>query len=125
MDPQVGRHIMEKCILGLLKNKCRVLVTHQLQHVKSIDNILLMVDGEVAHSGDFKSLRSSGIPFTELFNANRDFQANPKKTDDSVRSLQVRDTISSIGSGVNDKAPLMDLAPVKVRETLVVKLAKL
>lgn len=33
---------MIRCICGLLKNKCRVLVTHQLQHLKAADQILVL-----------------------------------------------------------------------------------
>lgn len=31
-----------RCISGLLKNKCRVLVTHQLQHLRAADQILVL-----------------------------------------------------------------------------------
>lgn len=31
-----------RCICGLLKNKCRILVTHQLQHLRAADHILLL-----------------------------------------------------------------------------------
>lgn len=68
VDAQVGRHIVEKCIFGLLKHKCRVLVTHQLQYIKLADKIVVMLDGHVAHSGDFKGLQRSGIPFLEMVN---------------------------------------------------------
>lgn len=31
-----------RCICGLLKDKCRILVTHQLQHLRAADHILLL-----------------------------------------------------------------------------------
>lgn len=31
-----------RCICGLLKNKCRILVTHQLQHLRADDHIVLL-----------------------------------------------------------------------------------
>ncbi|XP_018534344.1 ATP-binding cassette sub-family C member 4 isoform X1 [Lates calcarifer] len=31
VDAEVGKHLFEQCICGLLRNKCRILVTHQLQ----------------------------------------------------------------------------------------------
>lgn len=31
-----------RCICGLLKNKCRILVTHQLQHLRAADQILVL-----------------------------------------------------------------------------------
>uniref|UniRef100_A0A3Q1GLD7 ATP-binding cassette, sub-family C (CFTR/MRP), member 4 n=1 Tax=Acanthochromis polyacanthus TaxID=80966 RepID=A0A3Q1GLD7_9TELE len=42
VDAEVGKHIFEQCIFGLLKNKCRVLVTHQLQHLTAADHILVL-----------------------------------------------------------------------------------
>lgn len=34
--------LMIRCICGLLKNKCRILVTHQLQHLREVDQILVL-----------------------------------------------------------------------------------
>lgn len=34
--------LMIRCICGLLKNKCRILVTHQLQHLRDVDQILVL-----------------------------------------------------------------------------------
>lgn len=31
-----------RCICGLLRNKCRILVTHQLQHLTTADQILVL-----------------------------------------------------------------------------------
>ncbi|GLD64868.1 multidrug resistance-associated protein 4-like protein [Lates japonicus] len=42
VDAEVGRHLFEQCICGLLKNKPRILVTHQLQYLKAADQILVL-----------------------------------------------------------------------------------
>uniref|UniRef100_A0A8D3DC56 Multidrug resistance-associated protein 4 n=1 Tax=Scophthalmus maximus TaxID=52904 RepID=A0A8D3DC56_SCOMX len=42
VDAEVGKHLFEQCICGLLKNKTRVLVTHQLQHLRTNDHILIL-----------------------------------------------------------------------------------
>lgn len=34
--------LMIRCICGLLKNKCRILVTHQLRHLREVDQILVL-----------------------------------------------------------------------------------
>uniref|UniRef100_A0A674EZA3 Multidrug resistance-associated protein 4 n=1 Tax=Salmo trutta TaxID=8032 RepID=A0A674EZA3_SALTR len=39
VDAEVGRHL---CICGILKNKPRILVTHQLQYLQSADQILVL-----------------------------------------------------------------------------------
>lgn len=33
-----------RCICGVLKNKCRILVTHQLQYLKAADQILVLME---------------------------------------------------------------------------------
>uniref|UniRef100_A0A669CMY6 Cystic fibrosis transmembrane conductance regulator n=1 Tax=Oreochromis niloticus TaxID=8128 RepID=A0A669CMY6_ORENI len=42
VDAEVGRHLFEQCICGLLKNKLRILVTHQLQYLKAADQIVVL-----------------------------------------------------------------------------------
>ena len=44
VDPQVASDIFEKCIKGVLKDKLVVLVTHQLQFLKSCEKILVIKD---------------------------------------------------------------------------------
>ncbi|KAM9820901.1 ATP-binding cassette sub-family C member 4-like [Neosynchiropus ocellatus] len=61
VDTEVGKHIFEQCISGLLKNKCRVLVTHQLQNLKASDQILVLKEGHVTGLHAFSELQSSGI----------------------------------------------------------------
>uniref|UniRef100_A0A667ZZN8 Cystic fibrosis transmembrane conductance regulator n=1 Tax=Myripristis murdjan TaxID=586833 RepID=A0A667ZZN8_9TELE len=46
VDAEVGRHLFEQCICGLLKNKPRILVTHQLQYLKAADQILVLKEPE-------------------------------------------------------------------------------
>uniref|UniRef100_A0A3B4YWW6 Cystic fibrosis transmembrane conductance regulator n=1 Tax=Seriola lalandi dorsalis TaxID=1841481 RepID=A0A3B4YWW6_SERLL len=46
VDAEVGRHLFEQCICGLLKNKPRILVTHQLQYLKAANQILVLKEAE-------------------------------------------------------------------------------
>lgn len=39
VDPDVASLIFKKCINGYLKDKCRILVTHQVQHLKDVQKI--------------------------------------------------------------------------------------
>uniref|UniRef100_A0A3Q2CN40 Multidrug resistance-associated protein 4 n=1 Tax=Cyprinodon variegatus TaxID=28743 RepID=A0A3Q2CN40_CYPVA len=50
VDAEVGKHLFEQCICGLLKNKCRVLVTHQLQFLKAADRILVLREVDAPHN---------------------------------------------------------------------------
>ncbi|KAF9176186.1 hypothetical protein BGZ51_001446, partial [Haplosporangium sp. Z 767] len=51
VDPKVGRALFENCINGLLKDKARVLVTHQLQYIKDCENVVVLEQGQVTHMG--------------------------------------------------------------------------
>ncbi|KAF9106139.1 hypothetical protein BGX29_010389 [Mortierella sp. GBA35] len=51
VDPKVGSALFRNCINGLLKGKCRVLVTHQLQYIKDCENVIVLERGQVTHMG--------------------------------------------------------------------------
>ena len=42
VDAAVSRHLFDKCIRGVLSEKCVVLVTHQLQYVQQCDTVLAL-----------------------------------------------------------------------------------
>lgn len=42
VDTHVGKHLFEECILSFLKNKTRILVTHQLQYVSQADHLVVL-----------------------------------------------------------------------------------
>lgn len=41
VDTHVGKHLFDECICGFLKDKTRVLVTHQIQYLEEADLIVL------------------------------------------------------------------------------------
>lgn len=44
VDAHVGRHIFSRCIAGpMMQRATRVLVTHQLQYLHAVDNIIVLV----------------------------------------------------------------------------------
>lgn len=42
VDTHVGKHLFEECIVGFLKGKTRILVTHQLQYLKKVDHLVVL-----------------------------------------------------------------------------------
>ena len=42
VDSHVGRHLFDLAVNGFLRDKIRVLVTHQLQYLKDVDQILVL-----------------------------------------------------------------------------------
>ncbi|KAF6717390.1 Multidrug resistance-associated protein 4 [Oryzias melastigma] len=66
VDAEVGRHLFEECICGLLRKKPRILVTHQLQYLKVADQIVVLKEGQMVARGTYRELQLSGVDFTSL-----------------------------------------------------------
>lgn len=49
VDAHVSKHLFEECLNGALKQKTRVLVTHQLAYLVSphVDHIVVLKDGKI------------------------------------------------------------------------------
>lgn len=63
VDAPVAKHIFENSIKDFLSNKICILVTHQLQFMKSADQILLIRNGEQVCYGDYMELLKKGSDF--------------------------------------------------------------
>ena len=66
VDAHVGRHIMDKAICGLMKDKCRILATHQLHVLNRCDRIVWMEDGHIQAIDTFANLMSNSVDFQKL-----------------------------------------------------------
>lgn len=58
VDAEVGRHIFDQCICGILKEKTRILVTHQLHLLQSVNQIVLLEDGFIRAQGNYEKISS-------------------------------------------------------------------
>ncbi|KAJ8983678.1 hypothetical protein NQ317_003466 [Molorchus minor] len=68
VDAHVGKQLFDDCICSYLKDKCVVLVTHQLQYLKNVQLLYLLNDGKVEASGSYTELQTSGCKFTQILN---------------------------------------------------------
>ncbi|XP_078361825.1 ATP-binding cassette sub-family C member 4-like [Oculina patagonica] len=66
VDFKVGQHIFEKCIKDLLGDKTRVLTTHQEQHMKEADEVIVLYKGRVLGKGSFNELQEQGFLNTTI-----------------------------------------------------------
>ena len=66
VDAKVGKHIFEKCISGVLSNKIRILVTHQLQYLKNADYIVILDKGTIVKEGEYSEMKESGMDIESL-----------------------------------------------------------
>ncbi|EDV24098.1 uncharacterized protein TRIADDRAFT_26283, partial [Trichoplax adhaerens] len=60
VDVDVGKHIFNWCIRGVLKGKSILFITHQLQYLRWCDSVIMMQDGQiVAHDNHEDLLANS------------------------------------------------------------------
>uniref|UniRef100_A0A452UFS7 Multidrug resistance-associated protein 1-like n=1 Tax=Ursus maritimus TaxID=29073 RepID=A0A452UFS7_URSMA len=71
VDVHIGKQLFEKVIgpSGILKNKTRILVTHNLTLLPQMDLIVVMETGRVAHMGTYQELLSKTRNLTNLLQA--------------------------------------------------------
>ena len=63
---QVAREVFNRCLMGALGDKTRVLVTNQLQFVSAADTAIFMAGGKIAEIGSYQQLMSRGDSFAQL-----------------------------------------------------------
>ncbi|EGI62548.1 Multidrug resistance-associated protein 4 [Acromyrmex echinatior] len=66
VDTHVGRHLFNECINNYLRNKTRILVTHQLQYLKQCDYIVILNNGQIEDEGTFAALQEKHTIFLEI-----------------------------------------------------------
>uniref|UniRef100_A0A8C4HMY5 Cystic fibrosis transmembrane conductance regulator n=1 Tax=Dicentrarchus labrax TaxID=13489 RepID=A0A8C4HMY5_DICLA len=99
VDAEVGRHLFEQCICGMLRNKPRVLVTHQLQYLKAADQILVLKEGHMVAKGTYTELQQSGLDFTSLLKKEEEEeQQQPQDILPRMRTLSQNSVLSHTSS---------------------------
>ncbi|KAK8001793.1 hypothetical protein PG991_014015 [Apiospora marii] len=66
VDAHVGRHIFDNAIAGLLKDKCRILATHQLWVLNRCDRIIWMEGGKIQAVDTFANLMANDPGFQKV-----------------------------------------------------------
>ncbi|KAL7601111.1 hypothetical protein Lser_V15G27402 [Lactuca serriola] len=69
VDAHTGSSIFKECVRGALRNKTILLVTHQVDFLHNVDQILVMRDGMIVQSGKYDDLLESGLDFKALVSA--------------------------------------------------------
>jgi len=66
LDSNVSSYLYERCIEGYLKNKIRILVTHDVQHLARADKIMLFDKEKVLAQGTYDEIASLGLDLKQL-----------------------------------------------------------
>jgi ATP-binding cassette subfamily C (CFTR/MRP) protein 2 len=72
VDAHTGSELFKECVMGALKGKTTLLVTHQVDFLHGADNILVLRDGEIVQSGRYNELLNAGMDFAMLVDAHNE-----------------------------------------------------
>ena len=67
VDSKVGQQIFQKCFSEILADKLRILVTHQVQYLETVDHILVLDKGAIISEGTYSQLSKNDTFFSKLF----------------------------------------------------------
>ncbi|KAM4612066.1 ATP-binding cassette sub-family C member 10 isoform 2-T2 [Polymixia lowei] len=77
VDTDVAHHLMQKCIMGILKGKTRILCTHRIEFVDKADMVVLMDNGTIIKTGTPAEV----LPLVEAIPKNWKNDSNTKEKD--------------------------------------------
>ncbi|KAI9852566.1 MAG: hypothetical protein M1824_001855 [Vezdaea acicularis] len=81
VDAHVGRHMFDNAISGLLKDKCRILATHQLHILNRCDRVIWMDNGSILAIDTFDNLMANNPGFQKLMVTTAQEKAGDEETD--------------------------------------------
>ncbi|KAJ8871777.1 hypothetical protein PR048_028117 [Dryococelus australis] len=87
VDTHVSKHLLEECISGFLATKTCLLATHQLQHIKNADLILVLNNGKIEAQGTYDDLLVKKVNFTNLLTS--------KEEEENVEEMPIRKRLAS------------------------------
>ncbi|PRQ60965.1 putative xenobiotic-transporting ATPase [Rosa chinensis] len=107
VDAHTGTQLFEDCMMGILKEKTTLYVTHQVEFLPAADLILVMQDGKIAQAGSFEELLKQNIGFEVLVGAHSRALESILTVENSSRTTQTptSDNESSTDSTSNAKLP--------------------
>uniref|UniRef100_A0AAY5KK77 ATP-binding cassette sub-family B member 6 n=1 Tax=Esox lucius TaxID=8010 RepID=A0AAY5KK77_ESOLU len=96
VDADVACHLMEKCIMGILGSKTRILCTHRIEFVDKADVVILMENGTIIKTGSPEEV----LPLVEAVPKNRKNHNNVKDQEENLslpNELRVEEECSLLG----------------------------
>ena len=103
VDFKVGQHIFKSCINDLLGDKTRVLISHQEQHMREADEVIVLYKGRVLEKGSFTELQEKGILNTTVDPLYQTVGNDSKLTKSVAREIKQK---NEGGGGCETRTPL-------------------
>ncbi|XP_072393683.1 ATP-binding cassette sub-family C member 4-like [Diabrotica undecimpunctata] len=106
VDIHVSKHLYDECINGYLGNKTRVLVTHQVHHLKDADHIVILNNGTIENEGSFEDLSVSDNLYAKLLTSEIELTDEEKQKQTDVakisRKISIRRSRTSLVSAASE-----------------------
>eukprot|EP01135_Chromosphaera_perkinsii_P005378 Nk52_evm59s343 gene=Nk52_evmTU59s343 len=106
VDAHVAKHIFKECMVGFLKNKTRILVTHQVGLcLPQSDQVIMMENGTIKEQGVYKELYKQGKHLTELMHSVGIMDGKPMKDpEEDEFKFSDADVHAAMTKGMDQKA---------------------
>ncbi|KAL5097990.1 hypothetical protein RYX36_002317 [Vicia faba] len=104
VDAQTGSFIFKECIMGTLKDKTVLLVTHQVDFLHNVDSIMVMREGRVVQSGKYDELLKAGLDFGALVAAHESSMEIAETSDNSNEESSQSPKLARIASKEKENA---------------------
>ncbi|CAA7030052.1 unnamed protein product [Microthlaspi erraticum] len=95
VDAHTAGVLFHKCVEDSLREKTVVLVTHQVEFLSKVDQILVMEEGRITQLGNYEELLMTGTAFKQLVNAHNDAV--------TVLPLASNVSLRDLGKGCRDR----------------------
>uniref|UniRef100_A0A0A0L975 ABC-type xenobiotic transporter n=1 Tax=Cucumis sativus TaxID=3659 RepID=A0A0A0L975_CUCSA len=103
VDAHTGTQLFEDCLMGALKEKTIIYVTHQVEFLPAADLILVMQNGRIAQAGGFEELLKQNIGFEVLVGAHSQALESIVTVENSSGRPQLTNTEKEEDSTMNVK----------------------
>ncbi|KAL2341766.1 hypothetical protein Fmac_009706 [Flemingia macrophylla] len=123
VDAQTGSSIFKECIMGALKNKTILLVTHQVDFLHNVDSIMVMKEGRIVQCGKYGELLKAGLDFGALVAAHESSMEIAESSDEggggSAQSPKLARIPSKEKENSSEKQPQDESKPDKDKAKLI------
>eukprot|EP00268_Persea_americana_P045554 TRINITY_DN46491_c0_g2_i1.p1 TRINITY_DN46491_c0_g2~~TRINITY_DN46491_c0_g2_i1.p1 ORF type:complete len:1529 (-),score=224.10 TRINITY_DN46491_c0_g2_i1:305-4891(-) len=102
VDAHTGTQLFKDCLMGILKDKTLLYVTHQVEFLPAADLILVMQNGRIAQAGKFEDLLQQNIGFEVLVGAHSQALESIVTAENSSRTIQTHERKKTESSNEDD-----------------------